>query len=51
VTPHSQVKATNKDGHSIATFGGGCFWGIELAYQRVPGVIETSVGAFSVLGF
>jgi len=48
MTPHSQVKATNKDGYSIATFGGGCFWGIELAYQRVPGVIETSVGAFSV---
>jgi len=39
-----EFKATNKDGHSIATFGGGCFWGIELAYQRVPGVIETSVG-------
>ena len=23
---------------------GGCFWGLELAYQRVPGVIKTSVG-------
>ena len=22
----------------------GCFWGIELAFQRVPGVVETSVG-------
>lgn len=23
---------------------GGCFWGIELAYQRVPGVVATTVG-------
>ncbi len=23
---------------------GGCFWGLELAYQRLPGVAKTSVG-------
>lgn len=23
---------------------GGCFWGLELAYQRVPGVLKTTVG-------
>lgn len=28
----------------LATFGGGCFWGLELAYQRLPGVLSTSVG-------
>jgi len=28
----------------IATFAGGCFWGMELAYQRVPGVVYTAVG-------
>jgi peptide-methionine (S)-S-oxide reductase len=28
----------------LATFAGGCFWGLELAYQRVPGVMYTAVG-------
>lgn len=27
-----------------ATFGMGCFWGPELLFQRVPGVISTEVG-------
>lgn len=27
-----------------ATFAGGCFWGLELAYQREPGVVATWVG-------
>jgi hypothetical protein len=31
-------------GLKLATFAGGCFWGLELAYQRVPGVVKTSVG-------
>ncbi|GAB4816032.1 hypothetical protein N2152v2_003078 [Parachlorella kessleri] len=36
--------ATPPKGQEIATVAGGCFWGLELAYQRVPGVTHTSVG-------
>ena len=28
----------------FATFAGGCFWGLELAYQRTPGVLCTCAG-------
>ncbi|MDJ0616995.1 MAG: peptide-methionine (S)-S-oxide reductase MsrA [Calothrix sp. MO_192.B10] len=27
-----------------ATFGGGCFWGVEAAFRQVKGVVATSVG-------
>jgi len=33
-----------KDKYEVATFALGCFWGGELAYQRMPGVVGTHVG-------
>lgn len=30
--------------YEVATFAGGCFWGTELRFQRIPGVVATCVG-------
>lgn len=40
-SPDEDIPAT---GQQFAQFGAGCFWGVELAYQRVPGVTKTEVG-------
>ncbi|XP_051123212.1 peptide methionine sulfoxide reductase-like [Andrographis paniculata] len=31
-------------GLELAQFGAGCFWSVELAFQRVEGVVKTEVG-------
>ena len=33
--------ATAPDGLQLATFAGGCFWGLELAYQARPALAST----------
>lgn len=33
-----------KDRYEVATFGAGCFWGVEAAFRRVDGVKKTEVG-------
>lgn len=39
--PDNDVPAPGKQ---FAEFAAGCFWGVELAFQRIPGVTETEVG-------
>jgi|ERR1719391_159754 len=33
-----------KEAAETATFAAGCFWGVQLAFQRVPGVVHSMVG-------
>ncbi|HEY3258135.1 MAG TPA: peptide-methionine (S)-S-oxide reductase MsrA [Gemmatimonadaceae bacterium] len=37
-------KSETMEKSKIATFGAGCFWGVEAAYRQIPGVLSTRVG-------
>jgi len=38
------AKADRPEKIETATFGAGCFWGVEAAFRNVEGVLETAVG-------
>ena len=35
---------TGEENYKTATFGGGCFWGVEESFRTVNGVVKTAVG-------
>ncbi len=40
----AQANKAPPAGSAVATFGGGCFWCVEEAFDKVPGVLATVSG-------
>jgi len=42
--PSSDVPLAPQPGKETAVFAGGCFWGVQSVFERVTGVLSTTVG-------
>ncbi|HLH07888.1 MAG TPA: peptide-methionine (S)-S-oxide reductase MsrA [Terriglobales bacterium] len=43
-SPQTDVPLATAPGRQTAVFAGGCFWGTQAVFQRLKGVLDTTVG-------